>query len=147
MSNEEHKMARQTLRILLGLIGVVVIWLGLNVSLGGIITLGWQGPTDFLTVENHSAFSVQDNHVRFIAGVWTGVGLFMIIGAIFLEKFKSILLALMVMVFLGGLARLTAGDPALLMSSKIAPSLLMELIVFPLLGLWVYRTTREETIK
>jgi len=140
-------MARLSLKILLGLIGAVVIWLGLNVSLGGIITLGWQGPTDFLTVENHTAFSVQDNHTRFIAGVWTGVGLFMIIGAIFLEKFKSILLALMVLVFLGGLARLTAGDPALLMSSKIAPSLLMELIVFPLLGLWIYRITREEAIK
>ncbi len=140
-------MARLSLRMVLGLIGAVVIWLGLNVSLGGIVTLGWQGPTDFLTVRNPDAFSVQDNHIRFIAGVWTGVGVFMSVGAIFLEKFKSILLALMVMVFLGGLARLTAGDPALLMSSKIAPSLLMELIVFPLLGLWVYRTTREETIK
>jgi hypothetical protein len=140
-------MARLTLKILLGLIGAVVIWLGLNVSLGGIVTLGWQGPTDFLTVRNLDAFSVQDNHVRFISGVWTGVGLFMIIGSIFLEKFKSILLALMAMVFIGGLARLTAGDPSLLMSSKIAPSLLMELIVFPLLGLWIYRITREEAIK
>ncbi len=71
------------LRGLLACIGAVVIWLGLNISLGGIATLGWQDATEFFAITDAQVFVVQDNHVRFIAGVWTGVGVFLIAGAVF----------------------------------------------------------------
>ena len=82
------------LRILLAIMGVVIIWLGLNIGLGGIATLGWQGPSDFFTITNKAAFHVQDNHVRFIGGVWLGVGMFFIAGAILLHQLSSVLKAL-----------------------------------------------------
>jgi len=51
-----------------------------------------------------------------------------------------VLKAMMALVFLGGLARLTSADPTLLMSAKIAPSLIAELLLFPLLGWWIHKT-------
>lgn len=131
------------LRILLAIIGLVIIWLGLNVSLGGIPTLGWQGASDFFTVTNPQIYAVQDNHVRFIAGVWTGVGGFFLAGAAIPRRLAPVLKAMIVLVFLGGLARLTNADLALLMSAKIAPSLFAELLLFPLLGLWIHKARWE----
>ena len=128
------------LRGLLAVIGAIVIWLGLNASLGGIATLGWQGAVDFFTITNEQTFAVQDNHVRFIAGVWTGVGLFLLAGAVMPRRLVPGLKAMMALVFLGGLARLTIMDPALLTSAKIAPSLFAELLLFPLLGWWIHKT-------
>ncbi len=131
------------LRGVLGLIGLVVIWLGLNVGLGGMQTLGWQGPTDFMQITDAAAFAVQDNHTRFLAGVWAGVGLFFLVGAVYLHRFAPLLKALTILVCVGGLARLTVGDPALVFSANIAPSLIAELVGFPLLGLWIHRATAE----
>jgi len=131
------------LRIVLAIIGMVIIWLGLNVGLGGIATLGWQGPSDFFTVTDNAAFAVQDNHVRFIGGVWLGVGILFVTGAILLHRLSNVLKALIIMVFIGGLARLSIADPELLLSAKIAPSLIAELIIFPAIGLWIYHATRK----
>lgn len=123
--------------------GCVIIWLGLDVGLGGMRTLGWQGERDFFHVTNAEVFAVRDNHLRFIAGVWLTVGLLMILGAFALRALRSVLIALMAMVFVGGLMRFSADDPAVLVSSDVAPSLFGELILFPLLGLWIYLATRE----
>jgi len=129
-------------RLLLLLCGIAITWLGLNVGLGGIKTLGWQGAGDFIQVTDPSTFAIQDNHTRFIAGVWTCVGLLFIAGAFALERMRTVLAALSGMIFVGGLMRLTQGDGALLASSNIAPSLTAELILFPLLGLWVLKTAK-----
>ncbi|KMW60454.1 hypothetical protein AIOL_000610 [Candidatus Rhodobacter oscarellae] len=117
--------------------GSIIVWLGLNVGLGGIATLGWQGATNFVAATDARVYAVQDNHVRFIAGVWTAVGLLMIAGAIAFQQLRGVLVALTAMVFVGGLMRLSAGDFALLASAKIAPSLFAELVLFPALGLWI----------
>ncbi len=132
------------LRVLLAIIGIVIIWLGLNISLGGIPTLGWQGPTDFFTVTDQTAFLIQDNHFRFVGGVWLGVGVFFAFGAIFLHRLSGILTAMVFLVFIGGLARLSASDPEVLLSAKILPSLIAELIVFPSIGLWIHRSVDGE---
>jgi hypothetical protein len=55
---------------------------------------------------------------------------------------RTVLLALFGMIFIGGLMRFAAGDVALLASPDIAPSLAAELVLFPLLGLWVQAATR-----
>ncbi len=129
------------LRTVLTLTGCVIVWLGLNVGLGGIQTLGWQGADPFLNVADAEVFAVRDNHIRFIAGVWVSVGLLMIVGALLLEQMRSVLLCLVAMVFVGGLMRLSSGDAGLLFSMEIAPSLLAELALFPLLGLWIFIAT------
>ena len=68
------------LRVILLLTGTIVVWLGLNVGLGGFETLGWQGAQGFFAVTDPETFAVQDNHIRFIAGVWLSVGLLLISG-------------------------------------------------------------------
>lgn len=130
------------LRVILFLTGTVVVWLGLNVGLGGFETLGWQGAQGFFTVTDPDTFAVQDNHIRFIAGVWLSVGVLLITGSIALHRLRSVLISLTGMVFVGGLMRLTSADSALLFSSSIAPSLIAELIAFPLLGFWIFKATR-----
>ena len=127
------------LRMVLALCGIGIVMLGLNVSLGGIVTMGWQGSTDFVAITDAAAFQVQDNHVRFIAGVWTGVGLLFLAGAAKLETMRPILLACIALIFAGALARIGSGDWNLLTSREILPSLLAEMIVFPVIGAWVVR--------
>lgn len=131
------------LRIVLALAGLGVIALGLNVGLGGIQTLGWQGTRDFVSVTDPYAFGLQDNHVRFLGGVWLAVGIAMAMGAVALERMRPVLLAIAGAVFVGGLARLSAGDPGIVFGAGIAPSLAAELIGFPLLGLWIARSTPQ----
>ena len=134
-------MSSIVLRIVLLAVGAVMIALGLNVGLGGIPTLGWQGSTDFLSVTDAAAFAAQDNHVRFLGGFWLGAGLLMASGAFFLDRLRPTLTGIAAMVFVGGLTRLSAADPALITSAAILPSLAAELVLFPLLGLWLWRRT------
>ena len=130
------------LRVILFFTGIIVVWLGLNVGLGGFETLGWQGAQGFFTVTDPDTFAVQDNHIRFIAGVWLSVGLLLIAGSVALQRLRSVLISLTGMVFIGGLMRLTSADGTLLVSSSIAPSLIAELIAFPLLGFWIFKVTK-----
>jgi len=126
-----------TLRAVLALVGLAIIFLGLNVGLGGIRTLGWQGPMDFLAVVDASVFNAQDNHVRFLGGVWLGIGLLFFVSAFAFTAFKTILLAFCVVIFVGGLSRISVMEPSIIFSASIAPSLFAELVLFPLLGLWI----------
>jgi hypothetical protein len=127
------------LRVVLALAGSAIIFLGLNVALGGITTLGWQGGTDFMAVIDATEFAIKDSHVRFIGGVWLAVGLLMLIGSYAFEAMKSVLLALMAMIFVGGLSRFSGLDFGTLFSAAIAPSLVLELVLFPALALWIVK--------
>lgn len=131
------------LRATLGIIGLAIIFLGLNVGFGGIQTLGWQGAGEFVSIIDPDLYEVRDNHVRFIGGVWLGVGLVFLASAFLFSQLKMIVLVLFGVIFVGGMARLSAMDAALLMSAEIVPSLIAELVVFPLIGLWVWRQERS----
>lgn len=131
------------LKTLLLLSGAAITWLGLNVGFGGMETLGWQGASDFFEVTDPDTFAIQDNHIRFIAGVWTCVGLLYIAGTFALQQMRTVLIALSGMIFVGGLMRLTQGDITLLVGADIAASLIAELLLFPLLGLWIFGVTKE----
>lgn len=126
-----------SLRAALALCGAAIVFLGLNVALGGIITLGWQGGGDFLAVTDATLFAVRDSHIRFIGGVWLGVGLAFLAGALLFDLLRNTLVVLCGMIFVGGLTRLAGGDAALLGGAAILPSLALELVLFPLLGLWI----------
>lgn len=128
------------LRAVLGLTGAAIVFLGLNVGFGGIATLGWQGSGSFLDVTDAALYAIRDNHIRFIGGVWLGAGLAMVAGAFALNRLRPVLLGIIGMIVVGGLARFSAGDLGLLTGGAIAPSLVLELVGFPLLGWWIARS-------
>lgn len=127
------------LRLILALCGAGIVFLGLNVGFGGIATLGWQGSPDFVVATDAYAYSVQDSHVRFLAGVWLGVGGLFLFGALLFKWLTSVLMVLCGLIFVGGLVRMSAFDSTPLLSGDIAPSLFAELFIFPGLALWIAR--------
>ena len=85
--------------------------------------------------------------MRFIAGVWTALGFVMILGSIALDQMRSILIACVIMIFFGGLSRFSGQDLSVLFGQDIAPSLVAELILFPMLGFWIYQATAKQPFK
>lgn len=127
------------LRIILMVAGAAIVWLGLDLGLGGMRTLGWQGSSDFISVTDAGRFAVQDNHARFVGGVWLGVGLVLFFGSFAIARFRTALIAMCGLIFVGGLMRLASGDIGTIMSQAVLPSMLAELVLFPALGLWLAR--------
>jgi hypothetical protein len=119
------------------IVGVAIIFLGLNVGLGGIQTLGWQTTRDFISISDAATFHVQDSHIRFIGGVWFGVGVAFLIGGFAMNWFRPTLIVLSVMIAIAGLFRLSGMDSGVVFSAAIAPSIALELIGFPLLAWWL----------
>ena len=128
------------LRLILMLAGAIVIYLGLDLGLGGMRTLGWQGSTDFVAVTDPARFAIQDSHARFVGGVWLGVGLVLFCGSFAISRFRTALIAICALVFVGGLMRIASGDFDTILNMQVLPSLLAELILFPALGVWLLRT-------
>ncbi len=131
------------LRVVLALAGAFIVFTGLNVALGGIATLGWQGQTPFLQVTDGTAFLAQDSHVRFLGGLWTAMGLLFIVAARSPAAHRSVLLFAYMAIFLGGLARLSQFDFDTLLGPDIVGSLAAELIGMPLLFFWTLRAAQS----
>jgi Domain of unknown function (DUF4345) len=123
--------------------GLFTMFTGLNRALGGIRTLGWQGSTEFLEVIARHEFLIQDNHTRFLGGVWTGVGLLMLLAPLNLRAAQPVLNFICAIIFLGGLARFTAMDASVVLGPDIVGSLVAELIGMPLLYLWVSKVVGQ----
>lgn len=136
--------APSALRTILFLAGAGIVALGINVGFGGMATLGWQGPTDFLAVADAEIYAVQDNHVRFLGGFWLGAGGMFLVGSFMPDRLNAVLTGICMMIFVGGLVRLSALDSALVLGADILPSLLLELIGFPLLAYWLYRSREKD---
>lgn len=125
------------LRIALVGAGLFTAMTGLSLLLGGMLTLAWQGPAAFFTVTNEAAYLVQDSHIRFFGGLWVGVGLLFILGAVQPTRLQSSLNVLFVLILLGGVARFSQQRPDITLGSNIIGSLGAELIGMPLLYLWL----------
>ncbi|MEM9331092.1 MAG: DUF4345 family protein [Pseudomonadota bacterium] len=130
-------MSIKLLRGILILTGFVVALLGINVGIGGISTLGLQGSDNFFEVTNQGVFDVRDNHVRFIGGTLIAMGGLLTYSGIRYAQARTIVPLIALLFFVGGIARISAADLGLLGGMDIAPSLLIELIGFPLLAYWV----------
>ncbi|MBL4726908.1 MAG: DUF4345 domain-containing protein [Rhizobiaceae bacterium] len=131
------------LRTILVLVGAVIMLMGVNVGAGGMRTLGWQMSPDFIAIKDAIAFGIQDNHIRFIGGVWFGVGAAFFIGGIMLVRMRPTLVVLCSIIAVAGLFRLSAMDMDILLSADIAPSLGLELIAFPLLAYWLAKSGQK----
>lgn len=124
-------------RVVLILSGAAIIFTGINISMGGILTLGLQGSADFIQITNTQRFLAQDSHIRFLGGLWLSVGILFIIGSFNLLKFESALKFSFIAVFAGGLARFSQMNTAVTLGPDILGSLIAELIGMPLLFIWL----------
>ena len=127
------------LKLTLALVGVAIIFLGLNIGLGGIKTLGWQMTRDFISITDAQVFSAQDSHIRFIGGVWFSVGVLFLVGSYAFDLLRPVLIALCLIIPIAGLFRLSALDADIVFSASIGPSFALELVGFPVLAFWIKR--------
>ena len=96
--NEHHRLRAlhsalkiNGLRVALVLAGANTLFTGLNRAFGGIATLGWQGSAQFLSVISEHDYLIQDNHNRFLGGVWAAIGLMLTIAPLDLKRFQQVL--------------------------------------------------------
>jgi hypothetical protein len=127
------------LKIILVLIGLFIIGSGLNIGLGGISTLGWGGQKDFIEITNVRNFLIQDSHIRFVGGLWLGVGLFFLLAATNPPKYKQRLQFAFVLIFLGGILRLFQFHSEVTFGLPVVGSLIAELVGMPLMYWWTAR--------
>ena len=131
------------LRVVLILAGIVIIFTGVNTAFGGMLTLGWQGQTTFFEVTDQHSYLVQDSHIRFLGGLWMGIGLLFIVAAINVERYQNALKFAFVLIFLGGLARFSQMQLVITFGKDIVGSLVAELVGMPLLYFWLSRTIKK----
>lgn len=132
------------LRTVLVLGGAFVVVTGFDSGLGGMRTLGWLGSNDFVAITDPYAFSVQDNHTKFLGGIWLGVGLTFWVGAWAPQRFRQALQLAFGLIFLGGLMRVASGNPEIVLSADIAGSWAAELIGMPILYFWHRHVVRSD---
>ncbi|MFT5797811.1 MAG: hypothetical protein ACI84R_001875 [Candidatus Azotimanducaceae bacterium] len=132
------------LNLVVVIVGAAIIFLGLNIGLGGIKTLGWQTTRDFISITDDAEFHAQDSHIRFLGGIWFGVGATFVIGGFAMRIFRPTLIILSAMIAIAGLFRLSGVDSGVIFSAAIAPSIALELIGFPLLAWWLVVSKRLE---
>jgi len=125
------------LRVVLALAGAIITYTGLNVALGGIPTLGWQGEKLILEAANERTFLVQDSNVRFFGGLWIGIGLFFLVAPLNLVKHRAALRVSFALIFVGGLARLSQMRLDVTFGPEILGSSVAELVGMPLLYVWL----------
>ena len=138
------QVSSKALSILLIILGALNIFIGLNIAFGGILTLGWQGQTNFFNVTNEHTFLLQDNHIRFFGGLYVGLGLFLMLAATNLYKYQMALYLTFFIIFLGGLARLTIGRTDIVLGKDIVGSFAAEMILMPVFFFWLKKLVRQQ---
>lgn len=137
-------MSEFILRAVLFLTGCVVVFLGVDMAFGGVLTLGLSGAGSFVAITDATVFGIQDNHVRFLAGFFMGAGVLMILMGVWLQRFAPYMPALAFMFLIGGLSRLSASGEIFSAPVELLPSFFAEIVLIPLLALWVRQATRSD---
>jgi hypothetical protein len=75
-------------RTVLVVLGAISAFVAINVALGGLDTLGWQGSTDYFQITDPHAYLIRDSHARFYGGVYLGIAAFLILAASNLHKYR-----------------------------------------------------------
>jgi hypothetical protein len=124
-------------RVVLVAVGAFIVFIGINVGFGGIVTLGWQGPTRFLEVTDEQGFLVRDSHMRFFGGLFGGIGLFLMVAATNPRRFRSAVSLVLVLLFTGGLARFSMARLDVILGPDVLGAVLAELVLMPILLVWL----------
>jgi hypothetical protein len=130
-------------RIVLGFLGCYVIFLGLNNALGGLYTLGWMSDIAYFEVIHTEKFLEMDSHYRFYGGLWTAIGLFVILGVTNLEKYQSGLNLVFAIISIGGISRFSQMNIDVLLTPKIAGLLGIEILLMFVLYLWLAKILKR----
>jgi hypothetical protein len=133
------------LRAALAVTGLATIAVGLDNALGGIDTLGWQGPTGFAVALDPGAFAVRDSHVRFLGAVWGGAGVVFLAASLWLAPLRQAVAVLAALAALGGLARFSSMGPREMLDAGLGLPLAIELVVFPALAIAALRVREQAT--
>ena len=137
-------ISRNIFRFILVAIGAVTAFVALNVALGGLETLGWQGPTDYFQVTDPDAFDIRDSHARYYGGVYVGVAAILLLGATNVGRYRQTLSFVFGLIFLGGLARFSQGQFDVMTGPDMVVSTFVELVGMPLLFVWLRSLTSAE---
>jgi hypothetical protein len=137
-------IASAAFRTIIVTIGVINVFLGLNVGFGGLQTLGWQGTGVFFEVTDQYLYLIRDSHMRFYGGLYIAVGLFLVLATTDLRRYHTALNLVFAMIFTGGLARLTMLRPDVFLGADLVISLTVELVLMPILYLWLSRMLRAD---
>lgn len=127
------------MRLVLVVAGAFIVFTGIDIAFGGIVSLGWQGAHSFLEVTNIHTFQVQDSHIRFLGGVWMGIGFFLALAATNPARYEIALKLAFALIFLGGLARMTQMNFGIVFGPHIVGSFVAEVIGMPILYFWLSR--------
>ena len=136
-------LSSKIFRAIIIVLGLLNIFVGINVGFGGIATLGLQGQTEFFEVTNENIFFMRDSHIRFLGGLYGGIGLFLILAATNLNKYQTALRLIFAVIFVGGLARFTMMRFDVIFGQDILTSVLVELILMPVLYVWSSRILKS----
>lgn len=134
-------MTHPAQRFVLFATGLVLAAIGLNTALGGMATLGWQFPPEAVgATAAPPDFARHDSNARFFGGVFVALALVMAAAAVALDRLRPVVIALLLAMAAGGVARLLQPGYSALGDMALAPSLLAELVLAPALALWLWRT-------
>ena len=134
-------------RIIIIILGVLNIFIGLNIGFGGISTLGWQGQSNFFEVTNESVFLMRDSHMRYFGGLYFGIGIFMILATSNLKKYQSSLRLIFILIFIGGITRFSMMRFDIIFGSDIIGSVLVELLLMPILYFWLLKILNSNVLQ
>ena len=130
------------LRVILCLTGLALALIGLNTALGGMATLGWQFPAAAVP-PGEGDWLRHDSNARFFGGVFTGLGLVIAAGGLQMRAMAPAVTGALLAIALGGLFRLAQPGYSPLSDMALLPSLIAEVILAPILALWVRQTARR----
>ena len=136
-------ISSKAFRAILIVLGALNVFIGINVGFGGISTLGWQGQTEFFEVTNEYVYLMRDSHIRYFGGLYFGIGLFLLLASTNLRKYQIALNLVFALIFMGGLARFTMLRPDIIFGQDIIGSLLAELVLMPILYIWLSKIVKS----
>ncbi len=128
------------LRVLCGVVGTALSLIALNTAIDGMATLGWQFPSDFMDITDQTTFARHDSNARFFAATFMCFGIFMALGAIWLDVLWPVITAFLIAIAFGGLLRFLQNGYSPLADPEILPSLIAEVVLGPLFAYWIYRS-------
>ena len=135
--------SKNIFRFILVALGAISAFVALNVALGGLDTLGWQGPTHYFQATDPDAFNIRDSHARFYGGVYAGIAAVLLVGATDINKYRQTLSVVFGLIFLGGLARLSQGQLDVMFGPDLTVSSVVELIGMPAMLWWLRSLTAK----